>query len=289
MTDQPTRFPRFFVTAEGPCPYLPDRIERKVFAELSGEDAQRMNDGLGRIGFRRSQNVVYRPSCTGCTACVSVRIVAGDFRPSASQRRLLRNNADLQVSACDPWATEEQYQLLRSYLQSRHPDGGMSSMDSYDFAEMIETSPVDTMVIEYREPSIDGEPGRLVGACLTDRQADGLSMVYSFYDTGPEARSGLGTYIILDHALRAAEAGMQYVYLGYWVKGSPRMDYKRRFSPLEMLTSHGWRLVPPLKAASAKKQRENEPKKPQPVPAQQARPKLWVDGTEWSRGSGTKI
>ncbi len=243
MTSQPTRFPRFFVTAESPCPYLDGKTERKVFTELRGSDAQQMSEGLGRIGFRRSQNVVYRPSCTACTACVSVRVVARDFRASASQRKLIRRNADLDASACDPCATEEQYALLRSYLHNRHPEGGMSSMDGYDFADMIETSPIDTVVVEYREPSANGRPGRLVGACLTDRQTDGLSMVYSFYDTGPDARPGLGTYIILDHIIRTATVGMNYVYLGYWINGSPRMDYKRRFKPLEMLTTHGWRLL----------------------------------------------
>lgn len=250
MTDQSGRFPRFFVTAESPCPYLPDRLERKIFAELRGPDARRMSEGLGRIGFRRSQNVVYRPSCEGCSACVSVRIVAPDFRPGQSQRRLLRRNADLDVAACDPWATEEQFNLLRRYLHHRHPDGGMTSMDGYDFAEMIETSPVDTVVVEYREPSGNGQPGRLVGACLTDKQSDGLSMVYSFYDTGPDARPGLGTYIILDHVMRAAQVGMRNVYLGYWVKGSPSMDYKSRFSPLEMLGPAGWMPMKPPEAGT---------------------------------------
>lgn len=255
MTDQPTRFPRFFVTAESPCPYLPGRTERKVFAELRGPDAQRMSEGLGRIGFRRSQNVVYRPSCENCTACVSVRIVAQDFERSQSQRKLMRRNADLDVAACDAWATEEQFDLLRRYLKDRHPAGGMASMDGYDFAEMIETSPVNTVVVEYREPGENGRPGKLIGACLTDKQSDGLSMVYSFYDTGPDARPGLGTYMILDHVMRAAEVGLKYIYLGYWVDGSPRMDYKRRFAPLEMLTSQGWKLMPEP-GASAGRQRQ---------------------------------
>jgi arginine-tRNA-protein transferase len=250
MTEQPTRFPRFFVTAESPCPYLPGRTERKVFAELHGPDAQRMSEGLGRIGFRRSQNVVYRPSCDGCNACVSVRIVANQFQPSQSHRRLLKRNADLDVAACDAWATEEQFGLLRRYLKDRHPHGGMAGMDGYDFAEMIETSPVDTVVVEYREPATDDRPGRLIGACLTDKQSDGLSMVYSFYETGPGARPGLGTFMILDHVVRAAQVGMRCVYLGYWVDGSPRMDYKRRFSPLEMLTPNGWQLMQNQQAAA---------------------------------------
>lgn len=265
MTDQPTRFPRFFITARAPCPYLPGKVERKVFAELRGSDAARMSESLGRIGFRRSQNVVYRPSCEGCSACVSVRIVASAFRPSASQRRLIRRNADLEVAACDPWATEEQFALLKRYLSVRHPDGGMASMDAYDFADMIETSPVDTVVVEYREPARNGRPGRLVGACLTDKQSDGLSMVYSFFDPEHPDRSGLGTYMIVDHVLRAAAVGMDYVYLGYWVKGSPSMDYKRRFAPLEALGPDGWRVLPPDPAPPAPGRRAGMPSKTQPV------------------------
>ncbi len=256
MTDQPTRFPRFFVTAESVCPYLPGRTERKVFAELRGPDASRMSEGLGRIGFRRSQNVVYRPSCEGCNACVSVRIVAAEFAPTASQKRLIKRHADLDVAACDPWATEEQFALLKAYLKDRHPKGGMATMDGYDFAEMIETSPVDTVVVEYREPPSGGRPGKLIGACLTDKQSDGLSMVYSFYDIGPRARSGLGTYMILDHALRAAAVGMRHIYLGYWVKGSPRMDYKRKFSPLERLTPRGWQVMPAEQTPAAESPRQ---------------------------------
>ena len=244
VTDHPIRFPRFYVTAESPCPYLPGRMERKVFTELRGPDAANMNEALGRIGFRRSQNVAYRPNCIGCSACVSVRIVADDLHLSRTQRRLLKRNADLEVTACDAVATEEQYQLLRQYLEARHPDGGMVSMDNYDFAEMVETSPIDTVVVEYRQRHADGSLGRLIGACLTDKQSDGLSMVYSFYDTSPDARPGLGTYIILDHTLRAARAGLSHVYLGYWVRGSRHMDYKRHFQPLEMLTAAGWQRMP---------------------------------------------
>src|SRR5690606_34882155 len=216
------RFPRFFVTTPAPCPYLPGRIERKVFTELAGPHAGELNDALGRIGFRRSQNVAYRPSCLDCTACISVRVVTREFQPSASQRRTMKRNADLDVAACKPWATEEQYELLRRYLKRRHPDGGMVEMDEHDFADMVEQSPVKTYIVEYREPSRDGRPSRLVGACLTDQQADGLSMIYSFFEPDAPERSGLGTYIILDHIVRAARAGLPYVYLGYWVAESKR-------------------------------------------------------------------
>lgn len=236
----PARFPRFFVTSPAPCPYLPGRSERKVFTELKGPHADELNDALGRIGFRRSQTVAYRPSCADCTACVSVRVAADEFRPSASQRKALRRNSDLIATMCRPWSTAEQFELLQRYLGVRHPGGGMASMDEVDFADMVEHTPVDSYVIEYREPNADGSPGRLVGACLTDRQGDGLSMIYSFYEPDHAGRSGLGNYIILDHIRRAEELGLPYVYLGYWVDGSARMQYKVRYRPLERLTREGW-------------------------------------------------
>jgi len=236
----PVRFPRFFVTSAAPCPYLPGRSERKVFTELRGDHADQLNDALGRIGFRRSQTVAYRPSCVDCAACVSVRVVAGEFRPSSTQKRNLKRNSDLVATVCRPWSTVEQFELLQRYLGARHPGGGMANMDEVDFADMVEHTPVDTWVIEYREPTIDGSPGRLVGACLTDRQGDGLSMIYSFYETDETNRTGLGNYIILDHIRRAAAEGLPFVYLGYWVEGSARMQYKVRYRPLERLSRDGW-------------------------------------------------
>jgi len=245
VTDQTFRFPRFFVTAPSPCPYLPGKTERKVFTELRGPEAGELNEALSRIGFRRSQNVVYRPSCDDCHACVSVRVSTAEFRPSASQRKLLKRHADLEVRACEPWASPEQFALLRRYLGERHPGGGMASMDQFDYADMVEQTPVDTIVVEYREPpNADGTPGALVGACVTDRHGDGLSMVYSFYAADDPSRPGLGTYIILDHITRAAIAGLPYVYLGYWIEGCDRMAYKTRFRPIERLTPQGWARMP---------------------------------------------
>ncbi|WP_338466472.1 arginyltransferase [Novosphingobium sp. ZN18A2] len=247
----PVRFPRFFVTSPAPCPYLPGKSERKVFTELKGAHADELNDALGRIGFRRSQTVAYRPSCIDCQACVSVRVVADAFEPSGTQRRILRRNSDLVVTACKPWSTPEQFELLQRYLSVRHPGGGMATMDEMDFADMVEHTPVKSYVIEYREPGEDGKPGKLIGACLTDQQGDGLSMIYSFYDPQHESRSGLGTFIILDHILRAERIGLPYVYLGYWVEGSARMQYKVRFRPLERLGRDGWERFAPDEQAGA--------------------------------------
>lgn len=214
-----------------------------MFTELNGPHAGELNDALGRIGFRRSQSVAYRPSCAGCTACVSVRVVASDFVANGTQRKLIKRHCDVEVTACRPWATDEQFQLLRRYIAQRHPGGGMAGMDEGDYADMVEHSPVNSFIVEYREPAQDGRPGRLLGACLTDQQADGLSMIYSFFDSEVEGRPGLGNFIIMDHILRARAAALPYVYLGYWVKGSARMEYKTRYRPLEVLGPQGWSVL----------------------------------------------
>ncbi len=260
----PVRFPRFFVTSAAPCPYLPGRSERKVFTELKGTHADQLNDALGRIGFRRSQTVAYRPSCVDCTACVSVRVVAEEFRASGTQKRNLKRNGDLVATVCRPWSTAEQFELLQRYLGARHPGGGMATMDETDFADMVEHTPVETWLVEYREPTTDGTAGRLVGCCLTDRQGDGLSMIYSFYETEHTHRTGLGNYIILDHIQRAVNEGLPFVYLGYWVEGSARMQYKVRYRPLEKLGREGWSRFTPdeeerLISAAAATRRDDLP------------------------------
>lgn len=233
--------PQFYVTAPQPCPYLAGRLERKLFTALQGDAAGILNDALSKQGFRRSQNVLYRPSCADCAACLSARIRVADFTPSRSQRRTLKRNAGLRREATSPWATEEQYALFRRYLDSRHADGGMADMDIFEFAAMIEETPVKSRVIEYR--SATAEEGRaLTAVCLTDVLDDGLSMVYSFFD--PERiGSSLGTYLILDHVEIARNAGLPYVYLGYWVPGSRKMGYKANFAALEIFKSGEWQPI----------------------------------------------
>ncbi len=213
-------------------------MERKLFTALQGDNAERLNDALSKQGFRRSQNVLYRPSCADCAACLSARIRVADFTPSKSQKRTLRRNRALERRATSPWATEDQYDLFRRYLDSRHSDGGMADMDVFEFAAMIEETPIRSRVIEYAE----AETGALTAVCLTDVLDDGLSMVYSFFEPD-RARDSLGTYIILDHIEIAREAGLPYVYLGYWVPGSPKMGYKAKFSGLEIYRGGAWEPV----------------------------------------------
>jgi arginine-tRNA-protein transferase len=210
-----------------------------VFARLSGSLAQPLNEALTHSGFRRSQGIAYRPACDSCAACVSVRIVANELDFSRGQKRILKRNGDLLRGEVPAEATREQFALLRTYLDSRHAGGGMSDMGLFDYVAMVEETPVLTHIVEYRRPDRDGAPGPLVACALSDVLRDGLSMVYSFYHPGEDARS-LGTYMILDHVRAARSRGLRNVYLGYWVQGSEKMDYKARFRPLEALGREGW-------------------------------------------------
>ena len=258
---RPFHMPRFFLTTPTPCPYLPGRQERKIFTRLSGDDPTELHDTLAELGFRRSQNIAYRPACDGCTACVSVRINVSDYRFKKSDRRILNRNSDLVPEPQTATATLEQYHLLRCYLNGRHHDGGMADMDAFDYRSMVEDSPIDTFIFEYRAqgsapaqasgrqetdtiaetdtaPDADAN-NPLVAACLTDVVNDGLSMVYSFFDPQHTQRS-LGSYMILHHIQTAQQFGLPYVYLGYWVDNCQKMQYKARFQPLEQLTEAGW-------------------------------------------------
>jgi len=245
LTQHSRDTPQFYLTAPSPCPYLPGQEERKVFTHLVGERAPELNNLLTHGGFRRSQSIAYRPACERCRACVSVRVIADEFRPTRSMRRVLDRNRDIAGEMRVAVPTSEQYSVFRAYLDARHCDGGMADMTVLDYAMMVEDSHVQTKLIEYRCLSPDAESsysprgGELLAVALTDVLKDGLSMVYSFYEPEREHRS-LGTFMILDHIARARRMGLAYVYLGYWVRGSRKMDYKGRFLPQERLAPEGW-------------------------------------------------
>lgn len=240
MSIERRNFPQFFITAPSPCPYLPGRVERKVFTHLVGHDARSLNTQLSQGGFRRSQNIAYRPACDGCASCVSVRVPVNTFEPGRSFRRNMRINADLEATVVKPKATSEHYGLFRSYIDSRHGDGGMADMTVLDFAAMVDDNFVDSRLVEYRLRGED-DSNTLVAAVLIDVLGDGISMIYSFYDPDMAGR-GLGTFMILDNLTRVKRLGLPYLYLGYWVRNSPKMDYKARFLPQERLTADGWML-----------------------------------------------
>lgn len=239
-----TRQLRFFLTAPSPCPYLPARDERKVFAHLPLSEGAQVNDALTQIGFRRSQNIAYRPACEGCDACVSARIPVAPYVFSRSERRVIERNTMLTRHLVEAEATMEQFDLLRRYLMARHAEGGMSDMTWPDYVAMVEDTAVRTHIIEYRAPSDDRGPGDLIACVLVDLLSDGLSLVYSFYDPS-FTRNSLGSFVILDHVVQSRIAGLPFVYLGYWVSGSEKMDYKSRFQPLEVLRPGGWVMLNP--------------------------------------------
>ncbi len=242
MSSEPRDPPQFYLTSPAPCPYLPGKEERKIFTHLVGRRAATLNDALTHSGFRRSQTIAYRPACENCKACVSVRILVDEFEPNRTQKKILARNADIQGDFGPARADPSQFKLFRAYLDSRHSDGGMADMAMIDYGMMIEDSHVESRLALYRQTGAEGEAGDLTACCLTDILDDGLSMVYSFYDPEHKRRS-LGAYMILDHIERAKAMGLPHLYLGYWVEGSRKMDYKAQYLPQERLGQNGWALV----------------------------------------------
>ncbi len=242
MSIERRNFPQFFITAAGPCPYLPGRMERKVFTHLVGQDSKNLNSQLSQGGFRRSQNIAYRPACDGCSSCVSIRVPVQSFDWSKGFRRALKRNADMSSSIVPARATSEHYSLFRTYIDHRHGEGGMVDMTVLDFAAMVDDTLVDSRIVEYRIATAYKPEGELVAAVLVDLLNDGVSLIYSFYDPELENRS-LGTFIILDMIRRTARLALPYVYLGFWIKEAHKMRYKARFLPQERLSPDGWVLV----------------------------------------------
>jgi arginyl-tRNA--protein-N-Asp/Glu arginylyltransferase len=224
----------FFATPPTPCPYLEGKMERKVVTLLSGEEPDQLHSVLSTAGFRRSQDLAYRPACDNCNACVPVRIPARRYRPNRTQRKTWNRNLDLTARIVPAVAVREHYILFRQYLSSRHADGGMADMRFGDYRAMIEDTPVDSFLVEFRDQS-----NELLAVCLTDRMGDGFSLVYSFFLPSEAARS-LGVYVVQWHVEHALQERLTNVYLGYWIAESRKMAYKASFRPLEQLTTEGW-------------------------------------------------
>jgi arginine-tRNA-protein transferase len=238
MSFKPPRRPQFFyTTAPLPCPYVPGRTERKVVTEITGAEAESLHDKLSRAGFRRSHNIAYAPVCPGCNSCVPIRIPVAGFQPDRTLRRIAKANAGVEGFVMPARASAEQFQLFQRYQQARHGDGDMATMSFYDYRAMVEDTPIETWLVEFREAD-----ETLLGACLTDKLGDGLSAVYSYFAPGQDKRS-LGTYAILWLIEKAKSLGLPYVYLGYWVPESRKMAYKARFRPSEVLTGGQWRML----------------------------------------------
>jgi leucyl-tRNA---protein transferase len=242
VTIEGRNFPQFFITAPSPCPYLPGMKERKVFTHLVGGDTRHLNTQLSQGGFRRSQNIVYRPACDACKACTSVRVPVKSFNWSKTFRRVMKRNSDVVSKVVAAKATSEHYSVFRGYIDTRHSDGGMANMSVLDFAAMVDDTITDSRIVEYRFAPHHAQAGELICAVLLDILGDGLSLIYSFFEPSYADRS-LGTLVVLDAIARAKRLDLPYVYLGYYVEGSRKMDYKGRFKPQERLSHTGWEFV----------------------------------------------
>jgi len=229
------RIRQFFATAPTPCPYVAGRSEQKLVIELRTEDAGRFFGDLARAGFRRSHGLAYKPACQGCAACVPVRIPVAGFQLSRSLKRIQSRNRDLTALERPPTALEEHFQLFKRYLETRHGASDMAEMGWRDYRAMVEDTTIDSALVEHRAPD-----GKLMAVCLIDLADDSVSAVYSFFDPD-EPRRSLGKHVVLELTRRAAELGLDHVYLGYWIEGSATMDYKRGFPGLEAFRDGRWR------------------------------------------------
>ncbi len=229
----------FYSTPPQACPYISGRTERKVVTELRGPRESSLYQQLVHAGFRRSHSSAYRPACPACAACVPVRVRVEEFTPRRSHRRILTRNADLEAEERPAVATLEQYRIFKPYELTRHREDDMARMTFNDYRAMVEDSPVDTRIVEFRDAD-----RRLVAVTLTDWLGDGLSGVYKFF--APErARTSPGTYIVLWHIAHARASKLPYVYLGYWIGECRKMSYKIRFQPMEALIDARWQLFDP--------------------------------------------
>lgn len=222
-----------YLTPEHECSYYDDRQARTVFGDPRIAPDIAAQTRLAQQGFRRSGRYLYRPECAGCAACIAARIDVNAFQPNRSQRRNLRGNTDLDVSLQAPWCNDELLALYNRYQQQRHPDGQMLAADRKAFEDFLLAEWSDSQFLEMRDD------GRLIGVMVFDRLDDGLSAVYTFYD--PDAqRRGPGTFAILKLIELAREEHLPHAYLGYWLPGHAKMDYKRHFRPLEVLLGNRW-------------------------------------------------
>ncbi len=234
---------RLFQTGEHPCGYWPERPARDLVLDPQDSRLGTLYPRTLGWGFRRSGDLVYRPHCAHCRACVAVRVPVARFAPDRSQRRCLSRNATLECRVMPAERTDEQLALYQRYLRHRHANGGMDDHGAHEFDQFLIGSWAHGRFLEIRTPGSGNERGRLLAVAVTDVTELGLSAVYTFFDPGEETR-GLGTFAILQQIAWAQRAGLPHLYLGYWIRGHRKMDYKRRYRPLEYFDGRHWREEP---------------------------------------------
>jgi leucyl-tRNA---protein transferase len=224
---------RLLKTLEHACGYYGDRVAQNLVVDPLARGLPQIYEAALAHGYRRAGGHIYRPACPRCRACTPARVVVADFRPDRSMRRCLARNADLELTDGDARFSDEYFELYRRYLAARHPGGGMDDADREDFSRFLTSPWSPTRFLCFRRA------GRLLAVAVTDFAGAGISSVYTFYDPDEPARS-LGVYAILQQIARARALGLPHVYLGYWIAAHPKMGYKARFRPLEVLRAQRW-------------------------------------------------
>lgn len=235
--DMRTENIKVYLSTSHPCPYLPGQTATSLIIDPNLETDHHSLTQLTLNGFRRSGDLIYRPHCAECRACVSVRVPATEFKPNRSQRRMLRMNSDVEVKSIAPTFKEEHFQLYLKYQNSRHPGSDMCDPDPEKYRQFLITNSHNSVFFEF---SLDN---KLIAVSVVDELMDGLSAVYTFFEPRYHKRS-LGTFAILWQIAEVLNNDLEWLYLGYWIGECVKMSYKTNFRPIEGFVDGSWRRLP---------------------------------------------